>query len=97
MVQILFQHWPEISSFIISLGALIVSVKAWHRNRAIYNIETEVIRQPTGKLEDLYASTENISNKLSSGDYTILTILERSKSDKDWEIFLGRIKPERKK
>lgn len=93
MTQVLFQSWPEIIAIIVSVVALIFSAKAWHKSRAVYDIETEVIRQPTGGRRDLYTSMEHISKKLSSGNYTILAILERSKSDKDWEIFLGRIKP----
>lgn len=95
MIEVLSQNWPETVAIIISLAALVVSVKAWHKSRAIYDIETEVIRQPTGRREDLYSSMKHISQKLSTGDYTILAILERSKSDKDWEVFLGRVKPEK--
>lgn len=95
MTEILSQNWPEAIAIIISLAALVVSVKAWHKSRAIYDIETEVVRQPIGSRADLYSSMKHITEKLSSGAYTVLAILERSKSDKDWEVFLGRIKPKK--
>lgn len=96
MKEFLFQDWPEIIAVVVSIGALFVSIKAWYKSRAIYDIETEVIRQPTGKRNDMDSSMKHISRKLSTGIYTILAILERSKSDKDWEVFLGRLNSERK-
>lgn len=82
----------EISTIMLALSAIIISILSWVKSRAIYSIETEVIRQPTGSKDDMYKTTKHITDKLKSGKYTILSILERSKSDKDWEIFLGKIK-----
>lgn len=87
--------WSRVIDFlpmVVSIIALIISVKAWHKSRVIYGIETEVIRQPTGTKNDMYKDTKHICEKLSSGKYTILGISQRTKSDQDWEIFLGKIR-----
>ncbi len=93
IIELILNSWTVTIPIIISIISLIVAWKAWSKNRAIYGVETEVLRQPTGKREDVYISTEHITTKLRSGNYTILSVVERSKSDNDWEIILGRIKP----
>ena len=86
---------PSIS-VIISIAAIVVSVKAWYKSRTIYGIEREVIRQFDGTHDDLYIrENKKLNKKLSSGDYTTLAFLERKK-DKDWEVLLGRITPPKK-
>ena len=93
MKEFLFKYWPEIATLVIAIIALVVSIKAWRKSRAIYGIERSVIRQYTGKHDDLYKSEDILNEKLSSGNYTILAVLERTKSDSDWEVLLGRIEP----
>lgn len=83
-----------IGSLLLSLAAIIISIKAWHKSRAIYGIETEVLRQPTGSRDDSN-SREALNTKLSKGMYTILSVVERSKSDDDWELILGKIKKDK--
>lgn len=80
-----------IFTIVISLIALLISIKSWAKSRSIYKIETEVLRQPTGRKEDMYISTDHINKKLASGEYTILHVAER-KADGDWELILGKIK-----
>ncbi len=92
-MSVFFRSLPEIVSLVIALIALVVSILAWRKSRAIYGIERDVIRQYTGKNDDLWKSEDNLNKKLSSGDYTVLVVLERTRSDSDWEILLGRIKP----
>lgn len=91
----LLEHWPEIVSLILAIAALAVSVKAWQKSRAIYRVERTVIRQYTGDRNDLNKNENDLNEKLSSGEYTILTVTERTKSDNDWEVLLGRIKPDK--
>ncbi len=79
-------------SLALSAIALAVSIKAWHKSRAIYSVERSVIRQYRGTADDKYINESDLNAKLSSGNYTILAIAER-KTDNDWEILLGRIKP----
>lgn len=81
----------DILTIILSIIALVISVKSWAKSRSIYKIETEVLRQPTGRKEDMYISTDHINKKMESGEYTILHIAER-KADGDWELILGKIK-----
>lgn len=81
----------DVLTVTFSIIALVISVKSWAKSRSIYKIETEVLRQPTGRSEDIYISTDHINKKLQSGEYTILHMAER-KADGDWELILGRIK-----
>lgn len=78
--------------WILSVVALTISIKAWHKSRAIYGVERAVIRQNRGSRDDLDINEKSLNEKLSNGDYTMLFVMER-KADKDWEILLGRIKP----
>lgn len=77
----------------ISLAALYYSVKAWQKSRVIYGIERMVVRQYTGTYNDMFTSEADINKKLSSGNYMILSVMERTKADGDWELILGRITP----
>ncbi len=81
----------DVLTVVFSIIAFVISVKSWAKSRSIYKIETEVLRQPTGRKEDMYISTDHINKKLQSGEYTILHIAER-KADGDWELILGKIK-----
>lgn len=83
----------SVISIIVAVVAAIVSAKAWYKSRAIYGVEREVVRQFTGSLVDQHISEDKINEKLSSGNYTILSVLERTKGDNDWEMLLGRITP----
>lgn len=83
----------KVIAILVSLVALYFSFKSWSKSRVIYGLETEVIRQPTGKTEDSYTNNDHINKKLSSGNYTVLSVMTRNKSDNDWEILLGRLKP----
>ena len=80
---------------ILAVIALVVSIKAWHKSRAIYGVERSVIRQYRGDRTDMDINEKDLNQKLNSGDYTILAIMER-KAGKDWEILTGRIKPYKK-
>jgi hypothetical protein len=79
-------------SLVISAVSLIVSITAWRKSRAIYGVERAVIRQYRGTSEDLVVNENHLNETLSSGNYSILAVMER-KADRDWEILLGRIKP----
>jgi hypothetical protein len=62
-----------------------------YRHRVIYAIDTDVLRPPRGNSEDWSAlDTGIINEKLKSGAYTILQIVERP--DHEWEIIYGQIK-----
>lgn len=84
----------SILSAIIAVISLVVSVVAWRKGRAIYGIERSVIRQVRGTADDaIFCNESELNKKLNGGNYTILTFLERSAADSDWEVLLGRIKP----
>ena len=90
ILELLLQ--PEMLAVIIAFIALWFSRKAWHKNRAVYGAEREVIRQLTDGHVDEY----RINEKLSSGNYTILDqslVVKKTKENSDWEILLGRITP----
>lgn len=76
----------------LSIVAIIISVVSWRKSRAIYKVERKTIRQFTGKHDDLEISEDTLNEKLKNGEWAILHILERTKSDGDWEVLLGRIK-----
>ena len=82
----------NILALIASAIAIGISIKAWQKSRAIYGIERRVIRQVTGGKQDLVLDrlSAKLNKELSSGQYTVLALLER-KADKDWELLLGRI------
>lgn len=65
-----------------------------YRHRVVYGMDTEVLRMPTGVGDDRYISTENINNRLRTGEYTVLQIVERP--DKELEVILGQIKGSKK-
>jgi len=79
-------------AIIVSSVSLIVSIIAWHKGRAIYGLERSVIRQYRGEHDDLFINENELNEKLSSGNYSILGFMVR-KPDNDWEVLLGRIKP----
>lgn len=84
-------------SIIISVIALSYSKKAWHKSRAVYKVEREVIEkfdEYNSVFDRKYMSEDDLNKKLSSGNYNILTILEGKGID-EWEVLLGRITPYR--
>ena len=86
----------SVISIVVAVIAIIVSIKAWHKSRAVYGVEREVLRQFNGNHDDLYIRENKKLNKtLSSGNYAVLSFMER-KTDKDWEVLLGRITPYKK-
>lgn len=85
----------ELLAIVISIISIIISVLSWRRSRVIYGVETDVVRQPTESRDDAGGNTV-LNKKLSSGKYTILSTLERTKSDHDWELLLGKIKKDKK-
>lgn len=93
MITFITNNLVVILTLLFSLVSLIISILSWSKSRAVFGIETEVLRQPSGKKEDITVNTKPISDKLKSGEYTVLSIVERTKTDGDWEIILGRIKP----
>lgn len=83
---------PEMLAVTISFVALWFSRKAWHKNRAVYGVEREIISQNC--IEE-----HKINKKLSSGNYTILDqslVAKKTERDNNWEILLGRITPYKK-
>jgi hypothetical protein len=84
--------WIALFALIISIIAIVVSVISWRKSRAIYAVERKVMRQITGAHDDMYINEQSLNEKLHKGEWTILDVLERSKSDGDWEVLLGRIK-----
>lgn len=91
--SIFVENWDKSIPIILSLLALIISIKSWVKSRSIYGVETYVLRQTTGNKDDIENGDKKmINHKLSSGEYTILSVQERTKSDNDWELILGRIK-----
>ena len=44
----------NVITILIAISALVVSVKAWQKNRSIYGIERKVIRQVTGNYSDIH-------------------------------------------
>jgi len=71
-------------NFIVSSVAIIISIKAWTKSRAIYDIETTHLRGDTIKI---------IRDKLATGKYTILNVYTEGQFPKDdIRLILGKIK-----
>lgn len=87
------RYWLEIISIILAVIALFISIKAWHKSRAIYGIERTTLRQTRGRQDDpiVQERLQEINTKLTSGKYTILNIISRE-ADGDFEIIFGKIK-----
>lgn len=78
-------------SLFISIASAILTVISWHKSRVIYEIEELVIRKINGTRDDQDGrGLPKLNEKLNTGHYTILEVLERT--DGDWAILLARIK-----
>lgn len=86
------ENYFSLMAFVVAAISLIVSIKAWHKGRAIYGVERSIIRQYHGDRGDLEISEDSLNDQLRSGNYLVLAVMER-KSDHDWEVLMGRIKP----
>ena len=83
--------WIEAGILVVTAIIGLVTYLTAYRHRVVYAIETDVLRMPHGEALDRHAvNKENINNRLKSGEYTILQIVERP--DKDLEIIYGLIK-----
>ena len=78
-------------SLLISIASVVVAVVSWHKSRVIYEIEELVIRKINSTRDDMDGrGLPELNQKLNTGHYTILEVLERT--DGDWAILLARIK-----
>ncbi len=67
-----------------SVAAIVISIKAWSKNRAIYDIETTPLRGDT---------IVSVRKKLASGEYSIISAYHEGQFPNDQtQIILGRIK-----
>jgi hypothetical protein len=80
-----------ISILSLSVSA-IIGIYSWKKNRVIYGIEKLPIREPRGTANDILnaSAIKQINEKLSAGEYTILSTYQRS--DGDTELLLGRLR-----
>ena len=74
---------------VISIISVVIAVISWRKSRVIYEIEEVVIRKINGTRRDGRGLPE-LNQKLNTGHYTILEVLERA--DGDWAVLLARIK-----
>ncbi len=78
-------------SLIISIISAVIAVISWHKSRVIYEVEELVIRQINRTRDDADGrGLPKLNEKLNTGHYTILEVLERT--DGDWAVLLARIK-----
>lgn len=78
-------------SLLISIASVVVAVVSWCKSRVIYEIEELVIRKINGTRDDMDSrGLPELNEKLNTGHYTILEVLERT--DGDWAVLLARIK-----
>lgn len=76
---------------VISIISGVIAVISWRKSRVIYEIEELVIRKINGTRDDADGrGLPKLNQKLKTGHYTILEVLERT--DGDWAILLARIK-----
>lgn len=78
-------------SMVISIISVVVAVISWRKSRVIYEVEELVIRKINGTRDDMDSrGLPELNEKLNTGHYTILEVLERT--DGDWAVLLARIK-----
>ncbi|RKW03547.1 MAG: hypothetical protein D8B38_01590 [Candidatus Saccharimonas sp.] len=76
---------------VISIISVVIAVISWRKSRVIYEIEEVVIRKINGTRDDRDGrGLPELNQKLNTGHYTILEVLERA--DGDWAVLLARIK-----
>lgn len=76
---------------VISIISAVIAVISWHKSRVIYEVEELVIRQINRTRDDADGrGLPKLNEKLNTGHYTILEVLERT--DGDWAVLLARIK-----
>ncbi|MDZ7798672.1 MAG: hypothetical protein U5L76_03585 [Patescibacteria group bacterium] len=92
MINFILKHWPEIIAVAISLSALIVSIQAWHKSRAIYDIVKYKFPKNVGdsKTADDIRHEKALQDKLKTGKWQILHIYEQSANT--LMIVLGKVK-----
>lgn len=74
----------SVVSFIASVIAIFVSIMAWHKNRAIYDIESFPLRSD---------SIGGLRAKLNSGKYTILAVHDETLNPSiSTKVLLGKVK-----
>lgn len=70
--------WISLCVLIVQILVALVSYFTIYRHRVIYGIETVVLRMPHGTRNDEFAlRKEHIDERLSSGVFTILQVVER--------------------
>lgn len=82
--------WLSIGAIALSVVAILVSIKSWHKSRVIYGLEELVLRRINGSRYDDARGLEEINRKLQTGKYVIQGIQDRV--DGDWAVILARIK-----
>lgn len=82
--------WLSVGAIMLSTAAILVSIKSWHKSRAIYGLEELVLRKVKGSRDDETRGVEEINRKLQTGRYTIQGIQDRV--DGDWAVILAQIK-----
>ena len=92
MINFILKHWPAIIAVAISLSALIVSIQAWHKSRAIYDIAKYKFPKNVGdsKTEDDIRHEKALQEKLKTGKWQILHIYEQSANN--LMVVLGKVK-----
>lgn len=80
----------DILTLVISITALVISIKAWHKTRVYYDIELYQITGNSGSIH-----LQNVKEKLNTGKYTIVnTYVEEHPNNMNNYLFvlLGKIK-----
>jgi hypothetical protein len=87
MSRFLQQYWSTILALLLSGLAFVVSIKAWHKSRAVYGIKRKLyFRKPDSNGPN---NNKELAKMLSSGKYTILHVQDYGGYP---EIILGKIK-----
>lgn len=82
--------WLSIGAAILSTVAMFVSVKSWHKSRAIYGLEELVLRRISGSRDDDARGIDEINRKLKIGKYAGQGV--QSRVDGDRAVILTQIK-----
>lgn len=77
LIKCIVDNWVGVLSIGLSLLAVVVSIKSWHKSRAIYGIEFVDVNE---------YSQDKINKKLSKGEYQMLNFIEKEMAEKEKSI-----------
>lgn len=92
MTDFITQNWLDITAVGLAAAALVISIQAWHKSRAVYDISRYKISRHVGDSKDAedLRHEKALRQALQTGNWQILHIYEQPENT--LMFVLGRIK-----